>query len=149
MIDNQDSADDISIEDLMKYVPGPDFPTGGIIVGVDGIRQAYSTGKGKITVQGRAQIEELNGNRYQIRITEIPYQVNKTSLIERIANLVRDDRLPEVSDLRDESDRNGMRIIIELKRNSQPKRVLNRLYKYTQLQSTFGMNLLASRVCSR
>jgi DNA gyrase subunit A len=143
MIDNQDSVDDITVEDLMKYLPGPDFPTGGIIVGVEGIRQAYSTGKGKITLQGRAQIEELKGNRYQIRITEIPYQVNKTSLIERIANLVRSDRLPEVSDLRDESDRNGMRIIIELKRNSQPKRVLNRLYKYTQLQSTFGINLLA------
>ena len=143
MIDNQDSVDDISVEDLMKYVPGPDFPTGGIIVGVDGVRQAYSTGKGKITLQGRAQIEELKGNRYQIRITEIPYQVNKTSLIERIAALVRNDRLPEVSDLRDESDRNGMRIIIELKRNSQPKRVLNRLYKYTQLQGTFGINLLA------
>ena len=94
-------------------------------------------------MQGRAQIEELKGNRFQIRITEIPYQVNKTSLIERIADLVRSDRLSEVSDLRDESDRNGMRIIIELKRNSQPKRVLNRLYKYTQLQSTFGINLLA------
>ena len=143
MIDNQDSVDDITVEDLMKYIPGPDFPTGGIIVGVDGIRQAYSTGKGKITLQGRAQIDELKGNRYQIRISEIPYQVNKTSLIERIAKLVREDRLPEVSDLRDESDRNGMRIIIELKRNSQPKRVLNRLYKYTQLQSTFGINLLA------
>ena len=85
----------------------------------------------------------MKGNRFQIRITEIPYQVNKTSLIERIADLVRSDRLSEVSDLRDESDRNGMRIIIELKRNSQPKRVLNRLYKYTQLQSTFGINLLA------
>lgn len=143
VIDNQDSLDDITVEDLMKYMPGPDFPTGGIIVGVEGIRQAYSTGKGKITLQGRAQIEELKGNRFQIRITEIPYQVNKTSLIERIADLVRSDRLSEVSDLRDESDRNGMRIIIELKRNSQPKRVLNRLYKYTQLQSTFGINLLA------
>ena len=143
MIDNQDSVDEINVEDLMKYVGGPDFPTGGIVVGMDGIRQAYSTGKGKITVQGRAQIDELKGNRYQIRITEIPYQVNKTSLIERIADLVREDRLPEVSDLRDESDRNGMRIIIELKRNCQPKRVLNRLYKFTQLQSTFGINLLA------
>jgi DNA gyrase subunit A len=143
MIDNQDSVDDITVEDLMKFVPGPDFPTGGIVVGVDGIRQAYSTGKGKIIMQGRAQVDELKGNRYQIRITEIPYQVNKTSLIERIADLVRNDKLPEVSDLRDESDRNGMRIIIELKRNSQPKRVLNRLYKYTQLQSTFGINLLA------
>ncbi len=143
MIDNQDSVDDITVEDLMKYVPGPDFPTGGIVVGAEGLRQAYSTGKGKITMQGRATIDELKGNRYQIRISEIPYQVNKTSLIERIADLVRSDRLPEVSDLRDESDRNGMRIIIELKRNSQPKRVLNRLFKYTQLQSTFGINMLA------
>ena len=143
MIDNQDSVDDITVEDLIKFIPGPDFPTGGIVVGAEGIRQAYSTGKGKITMQGRAIIDELKGGRYQIRITEIPYQVNKTSLIERIADLVREDKLPEVSDLRDESDRNGMRIIIELKRNAQPKRVLNRLYKYTQLQSTFGINMLA------
>ncbi len=143
MIDNQDAVDDITVEDLMKVLPGPDFPTGGIVVGVDGIRQAYSTGKGRIILQGRAQVEEIKGNRFQIRITEIPFQVNKTSLIERIADLVRADRLPEVADLRDESDRSGMRIIIELKRNSQPKRVLNRLYKYTQLQSTFGINLLA------
>jgi DNA gyrase subunit A len=143
MIDNQDAGDEINVEDLIKYMPGPDFPTGGIIVGAEGIRQAYSTGKGKVTVQGRALIEETKGNRFQIRITEIPYQVNKTGLLERIADLVREDRLQEVSDLRDESDRNGMRIIIELKRNSQPKRVLNRLFKYTQLQSTFGINLLA------
>jgi DNA gyrase subunit A len=143
MIDNQDSVDDITVEDLVKFIPGPDFPTGGIVVGAEGLRQAYSTGKGKITMQGRAIIDELKGGRYQIRITEIPYQVNKTSLIERIADLVREDKLPEVSDLRDESDRNGMRIIIELKRNAQPKRVLNRLYKYTQLQSTFGINMLA------
>jgi DNA gyrase subunit A len=143
MIENQDTIDDVTVEDLMKYIPGPDFATGGIIIGTEGIRQAYSTGKGKITVQGRAQIEEIRGNRYQIRITEIPYQVNKTNLIERIADLVRNDKLSEISDLRDESDRNGMRIIIELKRNSQPKRVLNRLYKYTQLQSTFGINMLA------
>lgn len=143
MIDNQDTVDDITVEDLIKFIPGPDFPTGGIVVGAEGIRQAYSTGKGKITMQGRAIIDEIKGGRYQIRITEIPYQVNKTSLIERIADLVRNDKLPEVSDLRDESDRNGMRIIIELKRNAQPKRVLNRLYKYTQLQSTFGINLLA------
>ncbi len=143
MIDNQDSVDDITVEDLIKFIPGPDFPTGGIVVGAEGLRQAYSTGKGKITMQGRAIIDELKGGRYQIRITEIPYQVNKTSLIERIADLVREDKLPEVSDLRDESDRNGMRIIIELKRNAQPKRVLNRLYKYTQLQSTFGINMLA------
>jgi len=143
MIENQDDIDDVTVEDLMKFIPGPDFPTGGIIVGTEGIRQGYSTGKGKITVRGRYQVEELRGNRYQIRITEIPYQVNKTTLIERIATLVRDDRMPEISDLRDESDRNGMRIIIELKRNSQPKRVLNRLFKYTQLQTTFGINMLA------
>ncbi|MDP2965950.1 MAG: DNA gyrase subunit A [Pelolinea sp.] len=143
MINKQDDIDDVTIEDLMKFIPGPDFATGGIVVGLEGIRQAYSTGKGKITVQGRAQIEEIKGGRFQIRITEIPYQVNKTSLIERIADLVRGNKLPEVSDLRDESDRNGMRIIIELKRSAQPKRVLNRLYKYTQLQSTFGINMLA------
>ena len=143
MIANQDNIDDVTVEDLMKFVPGPDFPTGGIIVGTEGIRQGYSTGKGKITVRGRAQIEEIRGNRYQIRITEIPYQVNKTTLIERIADLVREDKMPEISDLRDESDRNGMRIIIEMKRNAQPKRVLNRLYKYTQLQTTFGINMLA------
>ena len=143
MIENQDNLDDVTVEDLMKFIPGPDFPTGGIIVGTEGIRQGYSTGKGKITVRGRYQVEEIRGNRYQIRITEIPYQVNKTTLIERIASLVREDRMPEISDLRDESDRTGMRIIIELKRNSQPKRVLNRLFKYTQLQTTFGINMLA------
>ena len=143
MIDNQDNLDEITVEDLIKIVPGPDFPTGGIIVGTEGIRQAYSTGKGKITLQGKAQIEEIRGGRYAIRITEIPYQVNKTTLIERIAELVRSDRIPEISDLRDESDRTGMRIILELKRSAQPKRVLNRLYKFTQLQSTFGINMLA------
>ena len=143
MIENQDTIDEVTVEDLMKFIPGPDFPTGGIIVGTEGIRQGYSTGKGKITVRGRYQVDEIRGNRYQIRITEIPYQVNKTTLIERIASLVREDRMPEISDLRDESDRNGMRIIIELKRGSQPKRVLNRLFKYTQLQTTFGINMLA------
>ena len=143
MIDSQDNLDEITVEDLVKIIPGPDFPTGGIIVGTEGIRQAYSTGKGKITLQGKAQIEEIRGGRYAIRITEIPYQVNKTTLIERIADLVRSDRIPEISDLRDESDRTGMRIILELKRGAQPKRVLNRLYKYTQLQATFGINMLA------
>jgi DNA gyrase subunit A len=143
VIDNQDNLDEITVEDLVRYLPGPDFPTGGIIVGSEGIRQAYSTGKGKITLQGKAQIEEIRGGRYAIRITEIPYQVNKTTLIERIADLVRSGRISEISDLRDESDRTGMRIILELKRAAQPKRVLNRLYKYTQLQSTFGINMLA------
>ncbi|HEY60440.1 MAG TPA: DNA gyrase subunit A [Anaerolineae bacterium] len=143
MINNQDSPENITVEELMRYIPGPDFPTGGIIVGNEGIRHAYSTGKGKIMLQGKAQVEEIRGGRYAIRITEIPYQVNKTSLIERIAELVRSGQLSEISDLRDESDRTGMRIIIELKRRSQPKRVLNRLYKFTQLQSTFGINILA------
>jgi DNA gyrase subunit A len=143
MIENQDGSEDITVEELMKYLPGPDFPTGGMIIGTEGIRQAYSTGRGKIVVQGRASIEETRAGRYAIRITEIPYQVNKTSLIERIAELVRDGRLSEVADLRDESDRSGMRIMIELKRSAQPKRVLNRLYKFTALQSTFGINMLA------
>ena len=143
MIDNYDQIDEVTVEDLMKFISGPDFPTGGLIIGTEGIRKAYSTGKGSIVVRGRANVEEIKGNRYQIRITEIPYQANKTSLIERIADLVRNDKLPEIADLRDESDRNGMRIIIELKRGSQPKRVLNRLFKYTQLQSTFGINMLA------
>jgi len=143
MIDHQADNEDVTVEDLMKYLPGPDFPTGGTIIGGEGIRQAYSTGKGRIVIQGRASIEETKGGRFAIKITEIPYQVNKTSLIERIAELVRSERLPEVSDLRDESDRNGMRIMIELKRGAQPKRVLNRIYKFTQLQTSFGINLLA------
>lgn len=143
MIDHQSNNEDVTVEDLMKYLPGPDFPTGGSIIGVEGIRQAYSTGKGRIVIQGRASIEEIKGGRYAIKITEIPYQVNKTALIERIAELVRAERLPEVSDLRDESDRNGMRIMVELKRGAQPKRVLNRIYKFTQLQTAFGINLLA------
>lgn len=143
LLDHQSDFDDVTVEDLMKYLPGPDFPTGGTIIGTDGILQAYSTGRGRIVIQGRASIEEIKGGRYAIKITEIPYQVNKTSLIERIADLVREERLPEVSDLRDESDRNGMRIMIELKRGAQPRRVLNRIYKFTSLQTSFGINLLA------
>ena len=143
MIDHQDKNDDVAVEDLMKFLPGPDFPTGGTIIGIEGIRQAYSTGRGKIIIQGRASIEEIKGGRFAIRITEIPYQVNKTTMIERIADLARGGRLPEVSDLRDESDRNGMRIMVELKRGAQPKRVLNRLNKFTSLQTSFGINMLA------
>ena len=143
LIDRYDEMDDVSIEALMEFMPGPDFPTGGIIVGDEGIRQAYSTGRGRIVMRGKAVIEEIHGGKYAITITEIPYQLNKTTLIERIADLAREDRLDSVSDLRDESDRNGMRIVIELKRGSQPKRVLNQLYKYTPLQSTFGAQILA------
>ena len=124
-------------------MPGPDFPTGGIIVGDEGILQAYSTGRGRVVLRGQAHIEEMNGNRHRIVITEIPYQLNKSSLIERIADLARSEKIDGISDLRDESDRRGMSIVIELKRGAQPKKVLNQLYKYTPLQSTFGVQLLA------
>ena len=143
LIDRYDEMDDVSVETLMDYLPGPDFPTGGMIIGDEGIRQAYSTGRGRIIMRGTATIEEKKNNFFVITITEIPYQLNKTTLIERIAELVREGRLDSISDMRDESDRNGMRIVIELKRGSQPKRVLNQLYKYTPLQSTFGAQLLA------
>ncbi len=143
LIDRYDEMDDVSVEELMEFLPGPDFPTGGMIIGDEGIRQAYSTGRGKIIMRGTATIEEKSNGRFVITITEIPYQLNKTTLIERIAELAREDRLDSISDLRDESDRNGMRIVIELKRGAQPKRVLNQLYKYTPLQSTFGAQILA------
>ena len=143
LIDRYDNLDEISSEELMKFVPGPDFPTGGLIIGREGIRQAYSTGRGRLVMRGVAHIEEMHSGRYRIVITEIPYQVNKSALIERIADLARGGKLDEISDLRDESDRRGMSIVIELKRGAQPRRVLNRLYKYTALQSTFGVNLLA------
>src|SRR5512143_168419 len=143
LIDNYDSMDDIPLDELMKHIPGPDFPTGGIIVGRDGIESAYGTGKGRLVVRGMAHIEEGKGGRHEIIITEIPYQVNKASLIERIAELVREDKIDQISDLRDESDQRGMSTVIELKRGAQPKKVLNQLYKYTTLQSTFGVQMLA------
>jgi DNA gyrase subunit A len=143
LIDNYDTMDDVPIEFLMKFIPGPDFPTGGIIVGKDGIESAYGSGKGRLVVRGKAHIEEMAGNRHRIVITEIPYQVNKSTLIERIADLVRNEKIDAISDMRDESDRRGMSIVIELKRGAQPKKVLNQLYKYTALQSTFGVQMLA------
>jgi DNA gyrase subunit A len=143
VIENYQNIDDISVEELMKFIPGPDFPTGGVIIGDEGIRQAYSAGRGKIALRGLAHIEEMGKDRHRIVITEIPYQLNKTSLLERIAELVRGGRLDGISDLRDESDRRGMNIIVELKRGTQPKKTLNQLYKYTPLQSTFGVQLLA------
>lgn len=143
LINRYDEMDDVSVEALMEFLPGPDFPTGGMIIGDEGIRQAYSTGRGRIVMRGTAIIEEKTNDKYVITITEIPYQLNKTTLIERIAELARGGRLDSISDLRDESDRNGMRIVIELKRGSQAKRVLNQLYKYTPLQSTFGAQILA------
>ncbi|NUQ60640.1 MAG: DNA gyrase subunit A [Anaerolineales bacterium] len=137
LIENYDRIEDVTVEDLMKFVQGPDF------VGTEGINSAYSTGRGRIVMRGIAHIEEGKGGRYQINITEIPYQVNKSSLIERIAELVREDKIDQISDLRDESDKRGMSIVIELKRGAQPKKVLNQLYKYTALQSTFGVQMLA------
>jgi DNA gyrase subunit A len=143
LIDHYQAVDEVTVEELMHHVPGPDFPTGGIIVGDDGILQAYSTGRGRIVLRGLAHIEEMSGGRFRIVITEIPFQLNKSSLIERIAELARDGRLDDITDLRDESDRRGMSVIIELKRGAQPSKVLNQLYKFTPLQSTFGVQLLS------
>jgi DNA gyrase subunit A len=143
VIDHYDAIDEVTVEDLLEILPGPDFPTGGVIVGDEGIRSAYSTGRGRIVLRGLAHVEEMGGGRYRIVITEIPFQLNKTTLIERIADLARSGKLDDVSDLRDESDRRGMSIIIELKRTAQPRKVLNQLYKYTPLQSTFGAQMLA------
>jgi len=143
LIDNLEQIEDIPAEELLKLVPGPDFPTGGVIVGSEGIHQAYSTGRGRLVLRGLAHIEDMNGGRQRIVITEIPYLLNKSSLLERIAELAREGRLSDVSDLRDESDRRGMSIIVELRRGAQPMKVLNQLYKYTPLQSTFGVQMLA------
>jgi DNA gyrase subunit A len=143
LIEHFDNLDEVTVDDLMSLVTGPDFPTGGIIIGREGIRQAYSTGRSKLTVRGVARIEETRAGRYTITITEIPYQVNKAGLIERIAELVRAGRIDAISDMRDESDQRGMGIVIELKRGAQPRKVLNQLYKFTPLQSTFSVHLLA------
>ena len=144
VIDNWERHNEIGLEELMAFVKGPDFPTGGIILGTEGIRQALGTGRGKVLLRAKTSIEEMsNVNRFLIIITEIPYQVNKSTLIERIAELVRVGTLDQISDLRDESDRTGMRIVIELKRGAAPKKVRNRLFKHTQLQTTFGVNALA------
>ncbi len=143
VIEHYDEFDEMSTDELIEHLPGPDFPTGGIIVGREGIHQAYTTGRGRLVIRGVAHIEEGKGGRYNINITEIPYQVNKSGLIERIAELVRNGRIDSIADMRDESDRRGMSIVIELKRGAQPKQVLNQLYKYTPLQSTFGVHLLA------
>jgi len=143
MIDHYDQIDDITIDDLIKFVKGPDFPTGGYIVGMDGVKDVYGFGRGRITVRGHATIEEMRGDRHRIVITEIPFQTNLTTLIERIAALARSGRLKGVADLRDESDRNGLSIILELRRGAQPRTVLNQLYKFTPLMTTFGAQILA------
>lgn len=139
LIDNPE----ITIDELMEHIPGPDFPTGAQIMGVSGIRAAYHTGRGKLRVRAKAEIEDWKENRQRIVVTEIPYAVNKARLIEKIAELVHDKRVEGISDLRDESDRDGMRIIIELKRDVNATIVLNQLYKYTQLEDTFSVIMLA------
>lgn len=139
LIDNPD----LTNEELMQHVKGPDFPTAGVILGREGIRKAYTTGKGSITLRGEVRIETQNNGKQVLIVTELPYQVNKARLIERIADLVREKKLEGITDLRDETDRNGMRVVIELRRDANPHIVLNQLYKFTQLQQGFGINLLA------
>ena len=134
---------DLSLDQLMEIVPGPDFPTGGLILGRSGIRAGFETGRGSIVLRARSEFEEMRGGRQCIAISEIPYQVNKSVLLERIADLVRSKQVEGISDLRDESDRSGMRIVIELKRDATAEVVLNHLHRFTQLQISFGMNMLA------
>jgi DNA gyrase subunit A len=139
LIDNPEAT----INDLMMAIKGPDFPTGGLILGREGIRNAYTTGRGSVKMRAQARTEKMANGKSRILVTEIPYQVNKARLIETIANLVRDKAIDGITDLRDESDRNGMRIVIELRRDANPDVVLNQLYKHTQMQDTFGVNMLA------
>ena len=139
LVDNPDA----SVEELIKRVPGPDFPTAGIIRGRSGIIDAYTTGTGRVVMQARAEIEDVRGNRHQIVVTELPFQVNKASLVEKIAQLVRDKKVEGISDIRDESDRHGLRVVIELKREAQGEIVLNQLYRHTSLRSSFNVIMLA------
>lgn len=152
LIDNYQQIEEITVEQLMEFVKGPDFPTGGILYryredkvdeNTDAIAQGYAVGKSRLILQAKAHFEEMSRGRMRIVVTELPYQTNKTALIERIASLARDEKLQGLTDLRDESDRTGMRIVIELNRNADPKTVLSDLFKYTPLQQTFGMQLLA------
>jgi DNA gyrase subunit A len=134
---------DATVEDLMKLIPGPDFPTGGTLVGVEDLRTAYATGRGRVIIRARANVEEPRSGRWQIVVTELPYQVNKALLQERIADLVRDRKIEGISDMRDESDRQGMRLVIEIKRDARPQTVLAQLYKHTALQTSYSINMLA------
>ena len=134
---------DLTLDELMQHIKGPDFPTAGLILGIDGLKQAYETGRGKIKMRARAHIENLKSGKDNIVITEVPYQVNKANLVEKIADLVRDKKVAGISDLRDESDKDGIRVVIETKRDAVPEVILNQLYKHTQLQDTFGIILLA------
>lgn len=138
-----DFTSQASVDDLLESIQGPDFPTGGVIYDAAAIREVYATGKGRVVTRAVAEIEETKSGKFQIIVTEIPYQVNKAKLIQKIADLVRDKKIDGISDLRDESDREGMRIVIELKKASKPKSVLNNLYKHTELQSSFPANMVA------
>ncbi len=134
---------DATVEDLLKFVQGPDFPTGGIIYDKEAIKQAYLTGRGSVMMRGKAEIEEMTSGRFHIRISEIPYQVNKSLLIQKMAQLVNDKVIVGISDIRDESDRDGIRIIVEMKKDAYPQKILNQLYKHTDLQTSFGYNMIA------
>ena len=139
LIDNPEAT----VDELSNFVKGPDFPTGGLILGTDGIKTAYATGRGRVVMRAKTRIEEAKGGRFRIIVTELPFQINKANLIEKIAEMVKDRRLEGISDLRDESDRQGMRILIEVKRDARPQAVLNRLFKHTAMQTAFGVNMLA------
>ena len=140
VIEKPETTDD----ELMQIIKGPDFPTGAMIMGREGIRQAYTTGRGKIIVRGESEIEEMSGNKQRIVISSLPYQVNKAKLIENIANLVKEKKIEGISEIRDESDRKDrVRVVIELKRDARPQVILNQLYKHTQLQDSFGIIMLA------
>ena len=143
LIDNYERIDDVSVDDLMQFIKGPDFPTGAEIVIGDGLREAYATGKGRVAVRSTVDIEEGPGESQHLVFTSIPYQANKSAIIERIVSLVRDSRIDAIRDLRDESDRQGMRLVVELKSHAQAQRVINQLYKYTQLQTVYSIRMLS------
>ncbi len=143
VIDRYETIEDITVDELIAFVKGPDFPTGAIIIASDELKEAYATGRGRVAIRARCEVEETKTGRHRLVFTEIPYQVSKISIIERIVQLVKEDRLTQVSDLRDESDRDGMRLVVELKQGAQPLKVLNQLYKYTSLQSTYSIQMLA------
>src|SRR5690606_37246767 len=133
----------VDAERLNELLPGPDFPTGALILGRSGIRSAYQTGRGSIVMRGRVAVETVRREREALAVTELPYQVNKAAMIEKIAELVRDKRIEGIADLRDESDRQGMRVVIELKREAVADVVLNQLYRFSPLQTSFGVNMVA------
>src|SRR5699024_737934 len=133
----------VSVEELMKVIKGPDFPTGGIIQGIDGIKKAYETGKGRVVVRGKTSIEDIRGNRQQIVIDEVPYDVNKANMVKKIDERRIDRKVEGIAEVRDETDRTGLRVVIELKKNVDSEGVLNFLYKNTDLQITYNFNMVA------